>query len=72
MLIIWNNELLISDQDLLYAIDQKVRFWPRSWTPIEIENGLDPTSWWISFSKSSFGLLWIVKKPVYSKIIYCE
>lgn len=70
MLIVWENKLLISDKDLLHCLDNRVRYWPRSWTPIEIELKVDPSSWWISFSSPNAGLIWMVKKPEFTRVIF--
>lgn len=70
MLIIWNHVLLPQDQEELYQLDSHVNFWPRSWTHMEIELNIDPKSWWISFSQKGSGLIWIIRRPEHSLVIY--
>lgn len=66
MLVYWNTVLSVDQQDELLVLDSRVSFWPNVW--MESYSGRMPIEWWISFSKSSAGLVWVVKYPELIKI----
>lgn len=72
MLIIWNTQLLPVEQQLLVRYDQRVVFWPASWMKQMGYNEAIPIEWWISFSMSSAGMLWCMRYPEYSRIVYSK
>ena len=72
MLLVYHYRLTVVDQELLINIDHRVSYWPRSWVQTNVYNSAIPEDWWISFSSSNLGLLWIMYRPEYSEIIYRE
>lgn len=70
MLIVWTTLLIPRDQQQLQIIDPRVHFWPRAWTPVEVYNAAIPSEWYISFSHNKYGLIWVLKRPEHSRIVY--
>jgi len=68
MLLVWHYQLIDQYLEFLRSIDRRAVYWPRS----SIDH-LDYTyEWWISFSSSQSGLVWVMRFPQYSEIIYRE
>lgn len=72
MLLIYRYSLTIPDQELLLRIDSRVQYWVRSWVGSGLYNHAVPIDWWISFSSSSHGLIWVMQRGEYSEIVYSE
>lgn len=72
MLIVWENILPPQEQAYLVRIDPLVRFWPYRYFKSEGYNECIPLEWWISFSKSESGLLWLMHAPDHNRIIYYD
>ena len=70
MLLVWNSLLVPRQQAQLRTIDPLVCFWPRSWQHSSIVNYAVPGEWWISFSHTRYGLVWILHYPDHSRVIY--
>lgn len=72
MLIVWNTLLVPDQQDYIHSIDSRAAYWPRSWQFNLTYNRSEISEWWISFSRSQRGLLWVLKYPEYSRVIYFD
>lgn len=71
MLIVWADTLWLAQQEQLRRIDALVSYWPRSWARCGVGyNEAIPVDWWISFSRSQCGLLWIMRYPDVVTVIY--
>ena len=70
MLLVWTSLLVPQQQAHLRTIDPRVCFWPRSWQYSLIADYAVPAEWWISFSHTRYGLVWILHHPLHSHIIY--
>jgi hypothetical protein len=69
MLIIWHTELVIPLRSELTATDPRVSFWPKG----SVIRPEDPVlDWWISFSRAQYGVIWVLRHPDYSEIIYAD
>lgn len=70
MLLVWTTLLVPAQQAELRDIDPRVHFWPRSWQySMSIDYSV-PGEWWISFSHSRYGLIWILHYPENISVIY--
>lgn len=69
MLIIWHTQLDQEQEYQLTRLDLAVHYWPRSrvMRDLELEQ---TTDWWISFSHCRFGMIWVLRYPRYSQIVY--
>lgn len=72
MLIIWNTLLLPEEQRELVQVDSQVHYWPACYMKGIGYNAVVPIEWWISFSRASFGVLWCIKYPIHSRVVYSE
>lgn len=72
MLIIWNTLLLPEYQRELVYVDTRVQYWPACYMKECGYNVAIPIEWWISFSRVSFGIVWCIKHPEHSKIVYSK
>ncbi len=72
MLIVWNTQLLPSEQRILVRYDSHVVYWPASWMKGCGYSEAVPVEWWISFSVSSAGLMWCMHYPEHSRIVYSK
>lgn len=73
MLVLWEYYLKPEDQVFLQGIDPRVNFWPAAWYKgLGIYNHAVPIEWWISFSLSQAGLVWCMKYPQFTRVIYPE
>lgn len=70
MLIIWHSELWVPMQEYLISLDTHASYWPRSYVHTKIYDAAIPLDWWISFSHPKFGIVWMLKYPEYSEIVY--
>lgn len=70
MLVIWNTLLLPKEQLELCAVDPRVKFWPASWMKSLGYNEAMPIEWWISFSSQRSGLIWLMRHPGSSRVVY--
>lgn len=62
--------LLPVEQRELIVVDPRVVFWPACYMKDLGYNQAVPIEWWISFSSGSNGLLWLMRHPEHSRIIY--
>jgi hypothetical protein len=69
MLIVWESLLLPAEQSYIVQIDPRASFWPYRYFSSEY-NAAVPIEWWISFSDPGAGIIWILKKPEHSRVIY--
>lgn len=70
MLLVWTTLLVPAQQVQLRDIDPRVHFWPRSWEySLAINHGV-PGEWWISFSHSQYGVVWLLYYPEHSRVVY--
>jgi hypothetical protein len=70
MLLVWDTLLVPRQQAQLRDIDPRVVFWPRSWQYSLVADYAVPREWWISFSHSRLGLVWILYYPDHSRVVY--
>lgn len=60
------------DQAQLVVVDPRVVFWPAAWMKDLGYSSAVPVEWWISFSRSSSGIMWCMRYPEYSRVVYVE
>lgn len=72
MLIVWDTLLVPEDQRLLVRIDPKVAYWPHRYVKDSGYNSCVPVEWWISFSASKYGVLWLLDHSQHSRVIYLD
>jgi hypothetical protein len=70
MLIVWLTILPPEDQQQITYIDPRAKYWPRNWAEGLGYNEAIPIDWWISFSQGKYGLIWIMRYPQWSRIVY--
>lgn len=64
--------LLPKEQQELVVVDPRVVFWPACWMKSWGYNEVVPIEWWISFSSSRSGLMWIMRHPNNVRMIYYD
>jgi len=64
MLIVWHEALIQPLRIELVSVDPRVVYWPRS------HYGDPILDWWISFSTSQKGLIWLLRHSDYSEVIF--
>jgi len=69
MLIVWSSLLVPEDQLYLRNLDPRVVYWPASYMRGGY-NHVVPIEWWISFSSSSHGLMWLMGHSQFSRVVY--
>jgi hypothetical protein len=72
MLIIWDTVLLPEQEHYLHWVDSGVHYWPRSQYQLDMFQEPRPTDWWISFTRSTSGLVWVMRYSEHSRIVYYE
>lgn len=73
MLILWSTLLLPVEQEILVRYDSNVVYWPAAWMKSGgYNNEAVPVEWWISFSVSSAGIMWCMRYPVSSRVVYAD
>ena len=70
MLLVWTSLLVPQQQAQLRILDPSVNFWPRSWQYSLVADYAVPGEWWISFSHTRYGLVWILHYPDHSRVVY--
>ena len=70
MLIAWENILLEEDQRLLVRIDSQVCYWPCRYVKDSGYHSCIPIEWWILFSAQKYGLIWLLDRSRYSRVVY--
>lgn len=69
MLIRWSQQLLPDRESRLRFIDPRVQYWAAAWSQAGY-NGCIPIEWWISFSSSSKGLVWVMEWSESVVVVY--
>lgn len=70
MLLVWTSLLVPQQQAQLRTLDPLVSFWPREWRYSALADYPVPGQWWISFSHTRYGLIWIMYYPDHSRVVY--
>ncbi len=60
------------EQQQLVVVDPRVAFWPASWMKDLGYSQAVPVEWWISFSCTKAGLVWCLRYPEYSRVVYVD
>lgn len=70
MLVMWQTLLSSVHECELVVLDRRVCYWPCSW--MEGYSDRIAIEWWISFSSSAAGIMWNLKYPEYSRVVYFD
>lgn len=69
MLIVYLEPLQAQQLTLLSSWTQHVRYWPRSYSHVELDQQSIATDWWLLFGNVLHADLWLIKYPEQSRII---
>jgi hypothetical protein len=69
MLIVYLEQFLAPQRDLLVSWGRRVHYWPRSWQQGDLYNSAVPTDWWLLFHDPLYADIWLMKYPEHSRII---
>jgi hypothetical protein len=65
MLLIYLDQLIVPQTQLLHNWHPRVHYWPRS-SPISEDDAV--TDWWILFSHSGLADIWILRYPEHTRV----
>lgn len=69
MLIVYLEQFVPAQQQLLLQWCSYVHYWPRSWANTEVYNAAIPSDWWLLFHNAYHADIWLMKYPENSRIV---
>jgi hypothetical protein len=69
VLIVYLEPFQAQQYTLLASWTSYVRYWPRSYAHIELDQLSVATDWWMLFADTAHADIWLIKYPEQSRII---
>ena len=69
MLIAYLEPFQAQQYTLLASWTSYVRYWPRSYAYIELDQLSVATDWWMLFNQAQFASLWLLQYPEQTRVI---